>query len=1228
MRILTLRLKNLNSLKGEWKIDFTQSPFSDNGLFAITGPTGAGKTTLLDAICLALYHQTPRLGAISTSSNDIMTRGSAECLAEVEFEVKGKAYRAFWSMRRSRGKPDGNLQQADTELAEVESGTVLATQIRQKCEEVERITGLDFARFTKSMMLSQGDFAAFLNANDRERAELLEELTGTEIYGQISVRVHEYHSAAKQTLLQLQAQADTFQLLSEEEKHALQQELETLAGKQSQLDSHAKDLQAHQQWWQQCQVAKERLSEAHNSQQQAEQEIKDAEPQLARLRQSEPAEKLRMQFTALTQAHERLHSVAQQIDSEQANEQELRKQCGLTATELAAAQQKLTAVREAQEQQEALITEKIIPLDSDLRAAQKQYSEVNSNYQQLQQEQQKQTQEQARLAASEKTLSGKLEKIQDYLHHHSGDSKAGEHLNEWAVTLTQLNQYEDDLSDLKKDAAAVESTLRESAAQHDGMTEKLTTANAEVAQCQEKLSEFQQQLQAVSHDADLPTMENRQNDINTLWPHLQQAQDIQRRFLQAKEQSAQISESITDSRAIAAQLAEKRAALVHQYKACEQQVSDLSLLITQEEQLAHYRKQLQQHEPCPLCGATAHGNVADMIVDVPDTLLRKQQAEQRCQQIKDEGQAVRDSLEAVKHKLQALEQQQARVNEEFAGLQQDWQGVAEVLKPDIPIDDIPIGDKDQLTAWEASLKQELQALSAQIKRCRELEAAFQQQRKQTDIAERHVENINNELKLLTQAREHQHNQKSLLAGQIDKLTQTTKAQRDNLNQQIADAGFTPTAGALQSWLETKREDVKRLQTQLQQKDDITQQLYEVTSQSKALNREVEQRSQQLAEMQKQHQSLLQTIKELQATRSRLFGDKAVIDARSDAKQAVESSNSIHQTQAHAHRQAEQKLGEVSATLRTLQRSKDTLACEKAQHEEVWQEQLLASPFEDQQHFEQALLPEAERITLQDLKNRLDTHLQRAVTLVEQATKQQQALHQTEHASRWQTVPLEKVQALLADVSEQLQTLYSRKGEITHQLHTDAKESGRQQALHDDISRQKQVYDELHYLHGLIGSANGDKFRRFAQGLTLDNLVYLANKQLERLHGRYLLKRKDEEGLALAVMDTWQGDVERDTKTLSGGESFLVSLALALALSDLVSHKTSIDSLFLDEGFGTLDTQTLDIALDALDNLNASGKMIGVISHIEAMKERIPTQIQVTKKSGLGVSQLAACFKCG
>lgn len=171
----------------------------------------------------------------------------------------------------------------------------------------------------------------------------------------------------------------------------------------------------------------------------------------------------------------------------------------------------------------------------------------------------------------------------------------------------------------------------------------------------------------------------------------------------------------------------------------------------------------------------------------------------------------------------------------------------------------------------------------------------------------------------------------------------------------------------------------------------------------------------------------------------------------------------------------------------------------------------------------------------------------------------------------------------------------------------------------EMKQASQQVEDWGYLNALIGSKEGDKFRKFAQGLTLDNLVWLANHQLTRLHGRYLLQRKASDALELEVVDTWQADAVRDTRTLSGGESFLVSLALALALSDLVSHKTRIDSLFLDEGFGTLDSETLDAALDALDALNASGKTIGVISHVEAMKERIPVQIKVKKSMGLVIA---------
>lgn len=176
----------------------------------------------------------------------------------------------------------------------------------------------------------------------------------------------------------------------------------------------------------------------------------------------------------------------------------------------------------------------------------------------------------------------------------------------------------------------------------------------------------------------------------------------------------------------------------------------------------------------------------------------------------------------------------------------------------------------------------------------------------------------------------------------------------------------------------------------------------------------------------------------------------------------------------------------------------------------------------------------------------------------------------------------------------------------------------------EMKQASQQVEDWGYLNALIGSKEGDKFRKFAQGLTLDNLVWLANHQLTRLHGRYLLQRKASDALELEVVDTAGRRRARYANVIQAAK-VSGQLALALALSDLVSHKTRIDSLFLDEGFGTLDSETLDAALDALDALNASGKTIGVISHVEAMKERIPVQIKVKKINGLGYSKLDKAF---
>ena len=153
------------------------------------------------------------------------------------------------------------------------------------------------------------------------------------------------------------------------------------------------------------------------------------------------------------------------------------------------------------------------------------------------------------------------------------------------------------------------------------------------------------------------------------------------------------------------------------------------------------------------------------------------------------------------------------------------------------------------------------------------------------------------------------------------------------------------------------------------------------------------------------------------------------------------------------------------------------------------------------------------------------------------------------------------------------------------------------------------------LRRLIGSADGAAFRQFAQGLSLDLLVRHANRHLARLSDRYRLRRVDGGKLTLEIIDRHQADATRPMESLSGGESFLASLALALGLSDLAWRNVRIDSLFIDEGFGSLDADPLDLAVAALDALRLHNKTVGVISHVELLKERIPVQIRVEKRTG-------------
>lgn len=1221
MKILTLRLKNLNALRGEWKIDFSQSPFAENGLFAITGPTGAGKTTLLDAICLALYHQTPRLGVISTSSNEIMTRGTAECLAEVEFEVKGTAYRAFWSMRRARGNPNGNLQQADTELAEVATGRLLASQIRHKAEEVEKLTGLDFARFTKSMMLSQGDFAAFLNANEGERAELLEELTGTEVYGQISQRVHEHHAVAKQNLRELEAKADSFQLLTPEQKQQLQEQQSQLLESQQALDEQIRHWQAHLNWWQQLTAARHKQAHTKDNAEQANQAIASAQAELEKLARSEPAERLRMPWTLLNTVTNELEKLTIQINQKQLAKEGLEEQLKVAAESLAQAEQSLESAKQAVQHQEALITEKVQPLDSQIHTTD---SKKADKQQELLRQQSQLTELQhrsARFFEALNQLDKQKQTMLEYLECHKQDAAVGEHLGRWALQVQQIEKDSQTAVALSQELENLQQQIAAIALDREKLVHaKLLYADT-IKQHQQQLDETKRQWQQLLEQGDEKELDAKLEVIRNRWPDYHSAKAVQRDYLQLQEQKKAYEADRNALQNKIKLLTSKRNELAEQYKVQHQLFEDLRRLVSQEEQLVQFRQQLKAGAECPLCGATEHPKQAEMSLDVPQTIQRKDAAEAKYKQIEQEGKQVREELDACTRQEGEIQTRLQDSVHELQALTAAWQALSDRLQSEVSLT-----DANSLQVLEASWNKEADDIGARLKALRQLDKAGQDIRQQLDASLREQDKSEAEHKLLTQKEQSLTDSLHKSQRQHNQLLQDVEAYRNALLGQIREQGFEPAGQDLSAWFDTKKADVAQYQAQSQALQQTEQAMSVKQTECKAVEQQARELTEQQEVLKKTVDELAGQLTVLRQQRLALFGDKSVAEARQNLNERLRQSEQTQKQQYQIHRQAEHAYSELSSSIKVQLNNQRERQQECEQQQANWLALLDASPFDNLPDFTQALLPEEERTRLAELKRRLDSELHRASTLLEEANAQLALLTKAEHAQEWENISQQEVSGNLQRLQGDKNQVLERKGQIEQQLQADKEQGERQQELGKQIAAQKLEYDDLSYLHSLIGSASGDRFRKFAQGLTLDNLVYLANKQLDRLHGRYLLKRKDSEGLSLSVLDTWQGDVERDTKTLSGGESFLVSLALALALSDLVSYKTSIDSLFLDEGFGTLDSETLDIALDALDNLNASGKMIGVISHIEAMKERIPTQLRVIKKSGLGVSELAPVFR--
>ncbi len=1247
MRILTLRLKNLNALKGEWKIDFTQSPFIDNGLFAITGPTGAGKTTLLDAICLALYHQTPRLGAISVSNNDIMTRGTAECLAEVEFDIKGKAYRAFWSMRRARGKADGNLQSADVELAEVESGKVLATQVRPKSEEIEKLTGLNFARFTKSMMLSQGDFAAFLNANEGDRAELLEELTGTEIYGQISQEIHHQFTQAKQKKHEFSLKLEGVTLLSDEHITSLQQELTQTKNTVSVLNTDIEELQQQKRWQQDVNNIRHTISTAQDEHKIAEAAIAEAKPKLDKLAQSEPAELLRLPFTTMQALQRDADNYALQLNDKNEKLPALKQQKSDAATAMCEAETVLAETKAQMNALETRITNDVLPIDNELahlkKAQQHGQQEITRLTQEIAAIEQQKVQDEKAFEAQKQ----QAEALEQFLSNNRTLGNMAEYIRSWSESAQYIASENTAINALFEKHQKDTRSLSELEKQQQLLAKNVESLSSTLKKEKEQLAQCQQTLSDILGDTDkaqlIQERDNQLAHFNTLF----ELEHVQQQYGQAEKehndlhQQKQVqSEELRKTQAERNQLAE-------QYKQTRDALKDTEALIALDAEVASLRAKLQAGEPCPVCGASDHAT-SSVAIDVPETVVRRDTLKAQLADIEVKGNNAKDAVRHAELSLAQIEKQCESLTQTKISHTDKWNAlianITPLLKNHHTSPALTIDDVASLSDFVTQYKARAEALKTRLQHIGDAEVAVNDANQKVSAINHQWVNESAELKLIQQQANSLNQQTT---NDKDALTQKQAALMQRYlaltNELATHDNFTPefdvkndslrglaaAIADLETWLSEKSEALKTYKHNKQQLEAITPTINAFNEKIIELNRDSESAEKQLQRVQNDTQQLVSSANALTEKRKQVFPENDIAAERAKAKNAIENAEGNLKLARHQYQTIENTVQRLDAEIAQLQKQLNDKQSALNDAKTTFIEKLSSSPFNDEASFCEALLNEEERKSLVALQKQLFEKQQQSVLRLNNAKAEYDKLLANQSADKWQSCVDEHgtdwVIQRISELAQQKDSLLSKVGEIQQQLTANEQAREKQHQLIQEMSAFEAYYDDITYLHSLIGSASGDKFRRFAQGLTLDNLVLLANQQLDKLHGRYQLVRKENDGLSLSVLDTWQGDVVRDTKTLSGGESFLVSLALALALSDLVSHKTSIDSLFLDEGFGTLDAETLDVALDALDNLNASGKMIGVISHIEAMKERIPTQLKVIKRNGVGLSALEKSF---
>ncbi|PKU22716.1 AAA family ATPase [Telmatospirillum siberiense] len=1246
MRILAIRGENLASLAAPFELNLVAEPLGGAGLFAVTGETGSGKSTILDALCLALYDQYPRglvghreqapdPGGEPLSIQDgrvILRRGAGRGYAEVDFTGQdGIAYRVRWEANRARGKANGKLQNVQRSLLRLSDGGGVAAGKKDVSDAVERLTALTFEQFRRTVLLAQNDFDAFLAAAEKERAELLEKITGTEIYATISIKVREGRDARKEVVDRLEQRRRDVGLLDDNARKAKEDDrsrLQMLVSGKSEARTNAA-----------AQLTRlDAIGAARAALEQAELALIDARSRhdgamddrefLGRLDEAEP---FRPFSVEVKQAKADQDLAAGRLARLGPILQERQHEDKARQTALSEA---IEAERQAERRFEAFGPQWSAAegLDAEIVTAQAEYRKARDladGAVALHKEKEIEANDlEKRVAENIEALNLGRTQLAEGIGKEAlaaGIDDALELVKKYAEIRASL-AASDKLADEAKEKSG---TLRD-AIEH--LTEELDTKKSRRNLLVGEITDRRNALAGIGEAA----LQTRGRALTSFAAQIRRVLDLNEQAVartvrknqaigeitRADADIVKAKQRISDGGGAEARHTAARAAIAGLAELADETVSAEAI---------HLRSLLIDGEDCPVCGAKDHPHVGkgDALAKMVETIRARRRDEDSAIQAAQrevaagEGDLARAEArraEAVKVEDAAgLDIQRAsNVYAEMAQQLSDGQtasGIAGVLPLALGADAV-----DVFSGFDAAITEAIAAVTGPFDEARRLRGEIDGYQREIDGLDPLLETMRTNIQKLVDER----HAADLQTEQASTRNWEQSTRLESIGREILP--YLQTAGLALSALEEAPSVVakelrdiadayRRLRTRLDALEEEGRRLgLALATAASALD--AAKQASEIAAM-----DLAKRREAGQALRKRrddLLGGEATGVHRSRISDDWEATRTALARAREAQTKSAQALAETKARVEEAttagKAAKDRLekaladysaVCTGAGIEAGKAETLLAIPAE-------------RRTELRNSLAKLDRDMEGATLLRTQRADDLALLREDFDESLDREVLAATIKGLTAEIDEINQIL----GGISHALHLDDEARLKVGALSEEIETAMRELAVWQAVDAAIGSATGDRFRRFVQGITLDHLLALANDHLSSLSPRYRLSRGTAFDLAINIIDQDMGDEIRTTRSLSGGERFLVSLALALALSGLEGRGSFVDTLFIDEGFGSLDAETLDVAVDALETLQGYGRRVGVVTHVAAMVERISVQVKVEKRgSGRSVVEV-------